>query len=660
LENGGRTLRNKGESISVAARKVSIFANGNGGLMLAESGRVRAVSVRAGRLVVAGLLALSAITAISPAGPARADSTHALAAPLAGPLAPAPLPEVLAAEDARLYREIFALQQDGRWRAADARIARLKDRLLMGHVLFQRYMHPTAYRSKFKELKAWMADYADHPDARRVYRLAMKRRPSGAGTPKRPAAIKVALTGEAGVAPYQSTKNLSRAQRRRAQALLRQVRRNVLRTRLTVTEKLLKGPEARQLLDAVEIDQAFGQVAAAWYYYGRPDKAYRLAAAAAGRSGRQAPLAHWIAGLAAWRLGDFAAAVGHFEDVSQSERTTGWTKSAGAYWAARAHLRLQNPAEVSDWLLIAADFPRTFYGLLARRALGMAIDCPPARDGLAPAEAERLMADPAARRALALLQVGERGRAQSELARLDGDGDPALAAALLALNDAAGFPAYAMRLARSLVTDGGRWSGEQADSALYPIPPWQPERGFQVDRALIYAVMRQESAFHTDAKSRDGARGLMQLLPSTANYVERSRRFRGASRNQLFDPIVNIDVGQRYIDYLLKHGRVEGDLLLLATAYNAGPGNLAKWRSNMPEVDDPLLFIESLPSRETRNFIESVLANLWIYRARLGQPLPSLDAVAAGDWPAYTPLDRPVQSAARQVAKRGRQTYGAE
>ncbi|MDX1424524.1 MAG: lytic transglycosylase domain-containing protein, partial [Kiloniellales bacterium] len=271
-----------------------------------------------------------------------------------------------------------------------------------------------------------------------------------------------------------------------------------------------------------------------------------------------------------------------------------------------------------------------------------------------------LMADPAARRALALLQVGERGRAQSELARLDGDGDPALAAALLALNDAAGFPAYAMRLARSLVTDGGRWSGEQADSALYPIPPWQPERGFQVDRALIYAVMRQESAFHTDAKSRDGARGLMQLLPSTANYVERSRRFRGASRNQLFDPIVNIDVGQRYIDYLLKHGRVEGDLLLLATAYNAGPGNLAKWRSNMPEVDDPLLFIESLPSRETRNFIESVLANLWIYRARLGQPLPSLDAVAAGDWPAYTPLDRPVQSAARQVAKRGRQTYGAE
>ena len=622
--------------------------------MLAICGRVREICVRAGWLTAAGLLAMTS------AGPASADVSQITEAPVARQMAPADLPKVLDRHDEQLYREIFALQEGGNWKAADERIARLEDRLLMGHVLFQRYMHPTAYRSKYKELKAWMADYADLPEARRVYRLAMKRRPAGAANPQRPVTVKVTLIGEAGIEPYRTTKKLSKAQRRQARTLMRQVRRNVLRTRFTVTEQLLASPEARRLLDSVELDQAFAEVAAGWYYYGKPEKAYRLAASAAERSGREVPLALWIAGLSAWRIGDLGAAVGHFEQLAQSHRATGWNRSGGAYWAARAHLRLQHPAEVSNWLLIAADFPRTFYGLLAQRALGMDIGSPRPRRSLDQADADRLMADPAARRALALLQVGERSRAESELARLDGDGDQTLAAALSALNDAAGFPAYAMRLARSLVPDAGRWSGLALDSGLYPIPPWQPDQGFQVDRALIYAVMRQESAFHANAQSRDGARGLMQLLPSTANYVERSRRFRGQSRNQLFDPAINMDVGQRYIDYLLNHGGVDGDLLRLATAYNAGPGNLAKWRRQLSEIEDPLLFIESLPSRETRDFVESVVANLWIYRARLGQPLPSLDAVAAGDWPAYTPLDRPVQAAARPAASGGAETHGAE
>lgn len=647
-------MRTTSESISVAALRGILCVNRNDGLMLAVCGRVREICAYAGGLAAAGLLA------IAPAGVAGADAPRVAEAPLAWQTATAALPRVLGAEDERLYREIFRLQQDGHWHAADERIATLGDPLLMGHVLFQRYMHPTAYRSKYKELKAWMAAYADHPEAGRVYRLAMKRRPSGVAKPKGPVPIRVKLLGEAGIEPYRTTKKLSSAQRRQARALLRQVHRNVLRTRLTVTERLLKGPEAQRLLDSVELDQAFAEVAAGWYYYGQPDKAYRLAAGAAQRSAREVPLALWIAGLSAWRLGDLGAAVGHFEELSRSDRAAGSDRSAGAYWAARGHLRLQNPAEVSDRLLIAADYPRTFYGLLARRALGMQIDGPRPRERLDRAEAARLMADPAARRSLALLQVGERDRAERELARLDGGGDPALAAALLALNDAAGFPAYAMRLARSLVPDAGRWSGEHLDSALYPIPPWQPERGFQVDRALVYAVMRQESAFHTNAQSRQGARGLMQLLPSTANYVERSRRFRGQSRDQLFDPAINIDVGQRYIDYLLNHADVEGDLLRMATAYNAGPGNLAKWRRQMGEIEDPLLFIESLPSRETRDFIESVVANFWIYRARLGQPLPSLDAVAAGDWPAYTPLDRPVRTAARPASSGGPESHGAQ
>ena len=82
------------------------------------------------------------------------------------------------------------------------------------------------------------------------------------------------------------------------------------------------------------------------------------------------------------------------------------------------------------------------------------------------------------------------------------------------------------------------------EAALFPIPPWQPESGFIVDRALIYALMRQESAFNPRAKSVDGARGLMQLMPATAGFVAR-QRFRGSRRNRLFDPALNLELGQR-------------------------------------------------------------------------------------------------------------------
>ena len=78
---------------------------------------------------------------------------------------------------------------------------------------------------------------------------------------------------------------------------------------------------------------------------------------------------------------------------------------------------------------------------------------------------------------------------------------------------------------------------------------------------------------------------------------------------------------------------------MLSVAYNGGPGNLAKWVRQTGNQDDPLLFIESIPSRETRIFVERVMANLWIYRMRLGQTNESLSAVAGGAWPIYAALD---------------------
>src|SRR3546814_9650351 len=90
-------------------------------------------------------------------------------------------------------------------------------------------------------------------------------------------------------------------------------------------------------------------------------------------------------------------------------------------------------------------------------------------------------------------------------------------------------------------------------------------------------MMRQESGFNPRALSPDGARGLMQLMPRTASYIDGDRRYHGKRENELYDPSLNLELGQRYIAYLLVHERVQGDLFRLATAYNGGPGNLGKW-----------------------------------------------------------------------------------
>ena len=79
---------------------------------------------------------------------------------------------ILSKFDSRRYRAIFRIQREGNWRIADRLIGTIKDPILMGHVLAQRYLHPTKYRTNYKEFKAWLEKYNDHPEARRIYRLA--------------------------------------------------------------------------------------------------------------------------------------------------------------------------------------------------------------------------------------------------------------------------------------------------------------------------------------------------------------------------------------------------------------------------------------------------------------------------------------------------------
>lgn len=350
---------------------------------------------------------------------------------------------------------------------------------------------------------------------------------------------------------------------------------------------------------------------------------------------------YWGRGIKAWLADDMAAAAGHFEAMAGDKASSDWERAAGAYWAARAHLRNHQPKLVNQWLRVAAEYARTFYGQLARKRLGLDIELVPATLGLSAAGAEALLKSKVGQRVLALAQIGQDERAAAELENLPAEEDETLRAAVIAVSELLEMPAVALAL-----TAGGEAAPKSGlDTSLYPIPKWQPKGGFKIDRALLYAIMRQESAFNPKATSSSGAVGLMQLLPSTAGLMAGSKgKFQGAGRKSLYDPVLNLTLGQKYVEHLLAEAEVDGDLIMLCIAYNAGPGNLAKWRAKAKAADDPLLFLATLPVRQTRVFTERVLANYWLYRERLDQESPTLDALVAGEWPLYSAQDATVAS----------------
>ena len=345
---------------------------------------------------------------------------------------------------------------------------------------------------------------------------------------------------------------------------------------------------------------------------------------------------YWQWGLENWRSKRFTDAAQNFSKAAGLKNTSSWDRAASAFWAARSFLRAQRPEQVSHWLKEASKYPRTFYGQLAQRALGIDPSYDWTVHDLSGNDAAKLMRSGAGKRALALIQVGEISAAEKELLILADTSEGDLDSALMAVSQAGGLPSLALKV-------GGRRlmkNDDFVDAAMYPLPGWTPRAGYNVDRALIFAIMRQESGFNPNATSQVGAVGLMQLMPDTARLVS------GDKKPELRDPETSIGIGQEYIADLLKTDTVGNNLFMLAAAYNAGPGNLQKWKSASRHVDDdPLFFIETMPSRETRLFIERVMANYWIYQNRLGQSTATLDAVATGASPIYDRQDEKVTTA---------------
>lgn len=349
------------------------------------------------------------------------------------------------------------------------------------------------------------------------------------------------------------------------------------------------------------------------FYSGDPVTAFKLAADV-GEA--------WIAGLSAWRLQDYTHARDYFAQVAHDDGRDAWTRSAGAYWAARASLALGQAGESTQFLRLAAETPQTFYGMIAERQL-RTVTAEAAATGRVVLASYRapeqdlvrfIREDPRGHRAAALAQIGRVDEARAELrAGLAMARTTAERKTWQALLDALG--------------PGSVPRAKYLTMGEYQAPPLEPKDGFTVDKALVYAIARQESAFNPKAMSHAGAYGIMQVLPASATLATGDKRYRQKPK-LLLDAATNLRVGQDYIGYLMNRG-VGTDLLRVVAAYNAGPGAVLK-TINMVGEDDPLLLIECLPALETRDYVEKVMAGYWTYRRMFGSETKSLEALANG------------------------------
>ncbi|MFD0387841.1 lytic transglycosylase domain-containing protein [Tistrella bauzanensis] len=476
----------------------------------------------------------------------------------------------------------------------------------------------------------------------------MKRRPGSEARPQRPErpedeiVTTVAATRQPSTVDrldtYSAADRLKGAAARRARALEAQISALIRKGRGDDAEKLLASGEVKKLFDRPALDQARIRVAMLHLVEGRTQRAYDLAGPAADRSAAIAPYGHWIAGLSAWKLDQPEIARRHFELFARTSGLSAWNEAAGAFWAARANLSIGAFDEAQGWLDRAARQPLTFYGQIARALLGAPTSdlWQPrlAGDGVTPISAAT-SCRARGPTGLALAEIGEYDRAANEVELIAAAAGPAEASAVIELAERVNAPEAATVIGRKAAAA----SGMPDVTSIFPVPDYRPRGGFSVDRALLYALARKESNFNPQAVSPAGARGLMQLMPGTAQLVARSLGLGGGL--SLNHPDINLQLGQAYLRRLMDEGHIGNNLVNVLAAYNAGPGNLRRWQDarGIDQETDPLFFIETIPVPETRDFLEQVLTNLWIYRSRLGQTSPSLAALAEGDWPSYETID---------------------
>ena len=542
---------------------------------------------------------------------------------------------ILSYDDVTVYQKIFTFQKNCEWKKANKNILKINNKILIGHILAQRYLHPKCYKSEFIELTYWLKKYNDHPQAKKIYRLAIKRMPKGYKSPTKPTTPNGISKENSHIKldnkSYKSNKKLSKNQKFEKQKLINAIKSRVNKGWPTGAVKLLKQGNITKLLDQVEIDKQKELIAKGYFLANKNDLAIKYSSQALINSSLHVPYAGWTAGLAAWRNEDYELAAKFFTNFSISLKDDVWHQASGAFWAARSYAKLNRYQDINFWLNKAAKNSTSFYGLLASDILGIKNPIDWHSSININSEKIDLFSLPSGKRIEALIQVGIPIQLEEEIIYLNSVMNRNIAMTSLEIAQHFNLAYTQLKIVGKLKSYGI----ELPARFFYPTPIWKPLNGFRLEPELLYAFMHQESRFNENAKSHKGAMGLMQVMPSTAKFISSNKQVKKNNSNILKNPEINLDVGQEYIEYLLKLKSVNNNLIYLTAAYNGGPGNLQKWQKEINYLNDPLFFMESIPSRETRWFIEKVLTKYWIYKDKIGQKSGSLTLLASGKNPIY-------------------------
>ena len=354
---------------------------------------------------------------------------------------------------------------------------------------------------------------------------------------------------------------------------------------------------------------------------GHVSQAYEIARDHGQTEGAGYSEAEWLAGWISLRfLDDKETALAHFSRMYERVSTP-QSRSRAAYWAGRACDALGRGDDSVRWYNSAAQYVTTYYGQLSASRLNPELLWPMPADPLpTAADIEGFEKHELVRASRELGEIKESEMIRPFMLRMNElsrtPGSRALAAHL---STTLGRDDIAVAVAKKSEREGF-----PLIASGYPLP--QLSQGDQPERALVLGLIRQESAFHFEAVSPVGARGLMQLMPATAQKVAKALGLTYKKQTSLNaaltdNPSLNVKLGSAYLDELL--GNFNGSYILSVAAYNAGPGRVRKWLKDLGDPRskevDPVDWVESIPYSETRNYVQRVLEGTQIYRRRLGE-----------------------------------------
>lgn len=347
---------------------------------------------------------------------------------------------------------------------------------------------------------------------------------------------------------------------------------------------------------------------------GEPERAYRIVRDHRLAYGPKFAEAEWLAGWIALNfLNRPKLALKHFEHLYKVVAFP-ISLARGAYWSGRAEEALGNMLGAREWYKKATEFDLTYYGQLAVARLGVEAIPATLLSTLKPTAAQiaRFNAHELVQVVLYLNELGQDRYLQPFFDRI-GEIFKEPEFQVLAGRLAAYLrrPDLAVRIARKAYR-----RGDPLTMIAYPVirvPEGDPEQ------AMLLSIARQESNFKIRARSRAGARGLMQLMPATARAMARRTRTRYSRSRLTSDPTYNLKLGRAYLKWLLR--KYDGSYILAVAGYNAGPVAVDRWvrEQGDPRTTerDPVDWVELIPYKETRNYVQRVMESLHIYRQRL-------------------------------------------